>query len=430
MKSEGLRVLIVGGGGREHALAWKIAQSPRVAKLYAAPGNAGIAQIGECADIPAKEIGGLADLAEELKIDLTVVGPETPLIAGVVDEFRKRGLTVFGPTAAAARLEGSKVFAKEILHGAGLPTAASEVFRRPDDAARYTEEHFAGSDRPIVIKADGEAAGKGVFVCQRVQECLHAVNTIMVDRAFGRSGDSVVVEEFLEGEEATLMAFVSGETVVPIVSSQDYKRAYDNDQGPNTGGMGCYAPVPRVEDFGIWQKALDDIVRPTLRALTERGIAFQGILYTGAVLTNDGIKVLEFNCRFGDPETQVVLPLMKSDLVDVIEAVIEGTLDGTAVEWYNRKALCVVIASGGYPGAYRAGWPIHGLQEAAEGGAVVFHAGTENKDGDIVTSGGRVLGVTSVADTFGDAQELAYRAVGKIRFEDMHFRKDIGARLL
>lgn len=429
MKSEGLKVLIVGGGGREHALAWKIAKSSRVAKLFAAPGNAGISRIAECADIKAVDIGALAGFAHSREIDLTVVGPESPLIAGIVDEFQARRLTIFGPNAEAARLEGSKAFAKEILQGAGVPTAASETFIDSDAAVRYAQKHFADSDRPIVVKADGEAAGKGVFICERPQECLHAIKTIMIDKAFGKSGDRVVVEEYLEGEEATLMAFVSGEAIVPMASSQDYKRAYDADQGPNTGGLGCFAPVPRVERDGIWGRALDTIVRPTLHALKERGINYQGILYTGVILTDDGPKVLEFNCRFGDPETQVVLPLMESDLVDVLEAVVENKLDEASVRWYNEKALCVVVASGGYPGEYQTGLPIEGLEDAAVEGAMVFHAGTAKRDGCVVTSGGRVLGITAIAGSYRDAADTAYRAVSKINFRKMHFRKDIGARL-
>ena len=430
MRADSLKVLIVGGGGREHALAWKIAQSPRVAKLFAAPGNAGIAQVAECVDIKAKDISALAGFAHLEGIDLTVVGPESPLIAGIVDEFQARGLTIFGPTAQAARLEGSKSFTKEILHGSCIPTAASDTFTDPNMAARRLQEHFADSSHPIVVKADGEAAGKGVFICSRLQEGMHAINVIMMDKAFGRSGDTVVVEEYLEGEEATLMAFVSGESLIPMASSQDYKRAYDRDEGPNTGGMGCYAPVPRVEREGIWLRALDTIVRPTLSSLRGLGIDYHGILYTGVVLTDEGPKVLEFNCRFGDPETQVVMPLMETDLVDVIEAVIENKLDGVDVKWYNRKALCVVAASGGYPGEYQNGLPIEGLDDAADEGAIVFHAGTSNRDGCVATSGGRVLGITATGENYREAVDLAYRAVGKIRFRGMQFRNDIGARLL
>lgn len=430
MLGDGLKVLVVGGGGREHALAWKIAQSPRVAELFAAPGNAGIAQCAECVPIKATDITGLADFAEQRQVDLTVVGPESPLIAGIVDEFRSRGLMVFGPTAAAAKLEGSKAFAKEILRAAGAPTAGSEVFTDPDAASARIKAHFSESDRPIVVKADGEAAGKGVFICGRLSEGLHAIKTIMVDRAFGASGERAVVEEYLEGEEATLMALVSGETVVPMPSSQDYKRAYDDDRGPNTGGMGCYAPVPRVEREAIWDRALETIVRPTLRVLRERGIAYQGVLYTGAVLTSDGPKVLEFNCRFGDPETQVVLPLMETDLVDVIEMIVENRLDAANVKWYNRKAVCVVVASGGYPGEYQTGFPILGLDGAAARGAIVFHAGTALKNGQVVTSGGRVLGITAVADHYRGAMETAYSAVREISFEKMEYRSDIGGRLL
>ena len=424
-----MKLLVIGGGGREHALAWKIAKSPRVAKLYAAPGNAGIARLGECVEIKATDISALADFAWAEKIDLTVVGPESPLIAGVVDKFRSRGLTIFGPAANAAMLEGSKAFAKEIMREGGVPTAASEVFADAGSAGRRLEEHFADSHQPIVVKADGETAGKGVFICDRLQDGLHAVKAIMIDKAFGKSGDTLVIEEYLEGEEATLMAFVSGTIVVPMISSQDYKRAYDGNQGPNTGGMGCFAPVPRVEREGVWETTLRTIVRPTISALKARGISYQGVLYVGVILTKGGPRVLEFNCRFGDPETQVVLPLMESDLLDVIEAAVEEKLDETGVKWYNKKAVCVVVASGGYPGSYTTGQPITHLDEAEKNGAIVFHAGTAGKNGQVVTAGGRVLGVTGVAEDYRKAADLAYRAVANLYFEKMQYRKDIGMGL-
>jgi phosphoribosylamine--glycine ligase len=424
-----LKVLVVGGGGREHALAWKLAQSDKVNKLYAWPGNAGIGQVAERVGGSVMDITGIAQFAEKNAVDLTVIGPESPLIVGLADELERRGLTVFGPSAEAAQMEGSKVFAKRLMLDNGIPTALCEVFDEADRADSYIESVAAKSDQPIVVKADGEAAGKGVFVCQTKEDALRAVDVIMRQRAFGASGDRLVVEEYLDGPEATFMCFVDGESFAPMPPSQDHKRAYDNDDGPNTGGMGCYSPVPVFTDE-IRAKVIDTIVKPTLRSLVKMGIRYRGVLYVGLALTSRGPKVVEFNCRFGDPETQVVAPLLESDLVDVTLAVAAGKLDQTPINWYNKKALCVVMASGGYPGDYEKGKVITGIAEAENAGALVFHAGTEGNDGQVVSSGGRVLGVTAVGDSYRECMDVAYDGVRAIHFEQAHFRHDIGAKLL
>jgi len=423
-----LRILIVGSGGREHALAWKIAQSDRVTKIYALPGNAGMEAIAERVRMSAMDIKGIADFAEREKIDLTVVGPESPLIAGLTDELEARGLKVFGPSKAAAQMEGSKVFAKRLMLENGVPTAGCEVFDDPKQAYAYIEKLAATTSDPIVVKADGEAAGKGVFVCKTEEDALRAVDVIMVEKAFGESGNRVVVEEFLDGHEASFMCFVDGEKFVPMIPAQDYKRAYNNDEGSNTGGMGCYSPVPVVTEE-VSRIVIDSVVKPTLRALADMGIYYKGVLYVGLALTGKGPKVVEFNARFGDPETQVVLPLLETDLVDIMLACIEGRLDTVDVSWYNKKAVCVVMASGGYPGDYEKGKVITGIAEAEKTGAMVFHAGTESKDGRIVTSGGRVLGVTAVGDSYRGCIEKVYAGAAKIHFDGEHYRSDIGARL-
>ncbi|MHB9038834.1 MAG: phosphoribosylamine--glycine ligase [Armatimonadota bacterium] len=425
-----MKVLIIGSGGREHALAWKIAQSDKVEKIYAWPGNAGIGQIAERVGGSVLDVTAAADFAEREKIDLTVVGPESPLIIGMVDEFRKRGLTVFGPNKDAAQMEGSKVFAKRLMIDNGVPTAMCEVFDDPSKACAYIESVAAKSDDPIVIKADGEAAGKGVFVAKTKADALQAVDTIMNQRAFGASGDRLVIEDFLDGPEASFMCFVDGETFVPMAPAQDYKRAYNNDEGPNTGGMGCYSPVPVVTE-DVSRYVQESIVKPTLFALKNMGISYTGVLYVGLALTSKGPKVIEFNSRFGDPETQVVMPLLETDLVEIMLATAQGRLDRLDVNWYNKKALCVVMASGGYPGEYPKGKVITGVGEAERNaGVIVFHAGTESKDGQVVSSGGRVLGVTAVADSYKECVEKAYAGVDMIHFDGAHFRRDIGARLL
>ena len=426
-----MRVLIVGSGGREHALAWKVARSPLVSRLYCAPGNAGMASLGECVNIKAMDIPALLAFAKDKGIDLAIIGPESPLIAGIADEFRAAGIPTFGPSRAAAAIEGSKVFAKELMAKYGIPAAEFRVFDDSGEAAAYIERKSGGSDAlPIVVKADGEALGKGVFVCSTKDEALRAIKSIMVDKVFGKSGDRVLIEERLEGQEATLMVITDGRSVVPLAPLQDYKRAYDNDQGLNTGGMGCYSPVPAVPPE-LYERALETMIVPTLRAMQSEGCPYTGVLYTGIILTADGPKVLEFNARFGDPETQAALPLLETDLVEIIQASLAGSLDSLEIKCYNECAVCVVVASGGYPGEYETGKPISGLDEAgAVEGVTVFHAGTKLQDGQVVTSGGRVLGVTAVGDTFRTAVERAYSAVGRIHFDDMHYRRDIGARVI
>ena len=426
-----MRVLIVGSGGREHALAWKVAQSPLVSKLYCAPGNAGMASLGECADIKPTDIPGVLDFARDKRIDLAIIGPESPLIAGMADEFRSAGIPTFGPSAAAAAIEGSKVFAKGLMAKYDIPGAEYRAFDNPDEACAYIERLAGGSEElPIVVKADGEARGKGVFVCSRKDKALQAIRTIMVEKVFGASGDRVVIEERLEGQEASLVVITDGENAVPLTPVQDYKRIGDSDTGANTGGMGCYSPVPAVPPE-LYDQVLDTIIKPTIQAMRKEGRTYTGVLYTGIILTRDGPKTLEFNCRFGDPETQVALPLLESDLVEIIQASLAGSLDSLEVKCYNGCAVCVVVASGGYPGHYETGKPISGLQAAgAVEGVIVFHAGTKLQDGQILTSGGRVLGVSALGDTYRTAIDRAYEVAGKICFENMHYRRDIGARVV
>ncbi len=423
-------ILIIGSGGREHALGWKIAQSPNVTKLYFAPGNAGMAALGECVNIKATDIQGLLAFSSDKKVDLVVVGPEAALTIGIVDEFRAAGIPIFGPTKAAARIEGSKVFAKELMAKYGIPTSDFRVFDKSVDAKSYIESISCGDACPIVIKAYGEALGKGVTVCGTKAEALEAIELMMEARIFGAAGDKIVVEERLEGQEASLMVITDGETVLPMTPVQDHKRAFDGDNGPNTGGMGCYSPVPVVTPE-LYDQVLETIIKPTIQAMKSEGCTYTGVLYTGIMITKDGPKVIEFNARFGDPETQVALPLLESDFVGIIEASVNGSLDSAVMRCYNRCAVCVVCASGGYPGDYESGKPISGLDEAgAMDDVIVFHAGTKLLDGQIVTAGGRVLGVTAIGDTFRDAIDRAYAAVEKIHFDGMHYRKDIGARAL
>ncbi|MEN6371652.1 MAG: phosphoribosylamine--glycine ligase [Armatimonadota bacterium] len=429
MRQNNLNVLVIGSGGREHALVWKIAKSPRVDKVFCAPGNAGTAAIGENLPIKPTEFDRLIEVSKEKKIDLVVVGPETPLIAGIVDAFSATGIPVFGPTRLGAQLEGSKVFTKELLLENNIPTGGFAAFDDPEKAIADVKKHFAGESKPIVIKADGEAAGKGVIIANTEAEALDAVDMIMVKKAFGASGNKIIIEEFLEGQEASIMAFVSGGAVQGMLPAQDYKRAQDSDKGPNTGGMGCYSCVPAVTPE-IYDTVIEKIIRPTIKGLAAKGIDYCGVLYAGVILTADGPKLLEYNCRLGDPETEVVLPLLETDLVDIIEAAIEHRLDGIEIKWYNKKAVCVVLASKGYPGSYDTGFPISGIANAESIGAIVFHAGTKLVDGRVVTSGGRVLGVTATGGTFRDAVAAAYEAVEKISFEGMTYRKDIGARVL
>ncbi|GIX07306.1 MAG: phosphoribosylamine--glycine ligase [Candidatus Poribacteria bacterium] len=422
-----MKCLVIGGGGREHAIAWKLAQSPAVSKLYAVPGNAGIAQLAECRSLPLEgDFSELLNWVEAEGIDLTVVGPEAPLVAGIVDAFQKRGRAIFGPHAQAAQLEGSKQFAKEFMARHRIPTARFQVFDRPEPAREYVRRQGA----PIVVKASGLAAGKGAIVCKTLQEAEEAIERIMVAREFGDAGDRVVVEDFLQGEEASFTVFCDGERAVPLASSQDHKPIYEGDRGPNTGGMGAYSPAPVVDEV-VHRFVMERIVTPALRGMAQEGRPYTGVLYVGLMITAEGPQVLEFNCRLGDPEAQAILPRLDSDLVPILQAALEGRLEESLFRWRPEAAVCVVMASGGYPGKYRTGFPIRGLEEAeAIEGVVLFHAGTKREDGQIVTAGGRVLGVTALGPTVREAAERAYRACSKITFQDAYYRRDIAYRAL
>jgi phosphoribosylamine--glycine ligase len=422
-----MNVLVVGSGGREHALAWKLAQSPSMEKIYAAPGNPGIAALdkGECLAIGVNDFEGLREAIAAHGVTLVIVGPEDPLAAGIVDELAMPDCLVFGPSAGAARLEGSKAFAKEFMAKYKIPTAQFARFNSADAALVYVREQGA----PIVIKADGLAAGKGVTVCKTVAEAEAAIRTIMVDKAFGAAGEEVVIEECLVGEEASILAFCDGKTVIPMASSQDHKPAYDNDEGPNTGGMGAYSPAPVVNDAQM-ADIHASILQPVVDGMAAEGTPYTGILYAGLMMTQDGPKVIEFNVRFGDPETQVVLPRMKNDIVPVFEACCRGTLDQIDLAYDPAACVTVVMASGGYPGSYAKGIEITGIAEAEAGGAMVFHAGTKTEGGSLRTNGGRVLNVTAKGATIPEAIENAYAAVGKINFKDAHYRNDIGKKAL
>ena len=423
-----MKILLIGGGGREHALAWKLAQSPKVESILAAPGNPGIAELPkcECVALNLDDLEKVADFAEDNGIDLTVVGPEATLVAGIADVFKRRGLPVFGPSKAAAQLEGSKAFSKELMAKYDIPTAFFKVCEDIETAKAYVEEKGA----PIVVKADGLAAGKGVVVAMTKEEALAAIDDMMGDQIFGNAGARVVLEEFMEGEEASLLAFTDGKTVVPMIAAQDHKRIFDNDEGPNTGGMGTYAPAPVMTDV-LRLKATERVLKPVVAAMAEEGTPYQGCLYAGLMINGDSVKVVEFNCRFGDPETQVILPLLDGDLADIMLACATGTLDEVEVAWHDKAAVCVVMASGGYPGKYENGKEITGLADAnADEATVVFHAGTKAVDGKIVTAGGRVLGVTSVDKNIRDARDRAYDAVEKVKFDQVFYRKDIAWRAL
>ena len=421
-----MKVLVIGGGGREHALVWKISQSPKVTKIYAAPGNAGIADLAECAPIKADDISGLLAFAKAKAIDLTIVGPEGPLSMGIVDEFTKAGLRAFGPSKKAAEIEASKQFCKDLMKKYRIPTADYEVFTDRAAAEAYVRKKGA----PIVVKADGLAAGKGVVVAESVDEAIKALDMIMEQKAFGNAGDRVVVEEFLKGEEASFMAFTDGKTVVPMASSQDHKRVFDGDKGPNTGGMGAYSPAPIVTKE-IERQVMETIMVPTVRAMEQEGRLFKGVLYAGLMIHNGEAKTLEFNARFGDPETQPVMMRLDTDLVDIIEAIIDGSLSKIDVRWKAESAVCVVIASGGYPGNYDKGKEIKGLAKAAKHEKVmVFHAGTALKDNKVMTDGGRVLGVTGLGPKVAAAIDNAYKGVREISFAGAQYRKDIGARAI
>lgn len=421
-----MKILVIGQGGREHALAWKLKQSPRVTAVYCAPGNAGTALDACNVDIAAHDVPRLVQFAKAQGIDLTVVGPEAPLVAGLVDDFLKAGLRVFGPTRKAAELEGSKKFAKELMRKAGVPTADFRIFNHAAEALSYIDER---SNERLVVKADGLAAGKGVVVCNSKEEARDAVRRMMVQREFGAAGERIVIEERLEGQEASLLAVVDGHTIVPLEPAQDHKAAFDGDTGPNTGGMGAYSPTPVITPELI-DLAVEKILVPTVHEMKKEGRNFRGCLYAGLMLTNQGPKVLEFNVRFGDPETQAVLPRLESDLVPAMLAVLEGRLPEMELRWKDEVCVTVVVASGGYPGDYRTGYPIDGLEEAGSlEGVVVFHAGTRRGEGgEILTAGGRVLNVSALGNDFLEARERAYRAVERIGFTDIYYRKDIALR--
>jgi phosphoribosylamine--glycine ligase len=421
-----MKILVVGSGGREHALVWKLALSPLVDKLYAAPGNAGMAELAECVDIKVEHLTRLTDFAERNSVDLTVVGPELPLTLGIVDEFEKKGLKILGPSKSAAEIEGSKVFAKEFMKKHHIPTASFKVFTDPKEASDFV----GSSDMPLVIKADGLAAGKGVVILEDAPSALSTIQKIMVDKIFGEAGSRVVVEDFLVGEELTVLAFTDGEATIPMLSSQDHKKIFDDDRGPNTGGMGAYAPTMIVDDK-MMKRIYEEILEPTVVGLKEEGRTFKGILYAGLMITELGPKVMEFNCRFGDPETQVILPLLKSDLAEIFLSIVDGELSLQDVEWTEDFAVCVVLASGGYPGRYEKGKEIMGLNRAKKvEDVLIFHAGTQKQKGRIFTDGGRVLGVTAKDKSMDMAIRKAYSAVGKMEFEGMQYRKDIGHRAI
>ncbi|NIM19012.1 MAG: phosphoribosylamine--glycine ligase [Candidatus Latescibacteria bacterium] len=418
-----MKVLIVGGGGREHALGWAVSKSPELSALYTAPGNGGTAVLGENPPIDPADIESLVGFAKENSVDLTIVGPEAPLVAGIVDRFTGEGLRCFGPSALAARLEGSKVFAKQFMRRHGIPTADFEIFDDPDAAERFLDKKAP----PLVVKADGLAAGKGVIVAQSREEASNAIHGIMREKKFGASGDRIVIESCLEGEEASIHAICSGEKALMLPPSQDHKRIHDGDRGPNTGGMGAYAPVPRLKDAEV-SLILETVVKPTLQGMEMEGTPFKGLLYAGLMLTSEGPKVLEFNVRFGDPETQAVVPLIADDLLNVLyNASSDELQEGIAIHG-DRAAATVVVASAGYPGSYEKGFVIEGLAAVDDEDRVVFHAGTAEKEGRLVTSGGRVFAVTAWAPGLEQALARAYDGIEKTRFEGAYWRKDIGYR--
>lgn len=421
-----MKLLVVGSGGREHAFVWKLAQSNKITRLYAAPGSPGMAQYAECIDISDGDLNGLADFAQREGIDISVIGPEAPLADGIVDIFSERGLAVFGPTQAAAQIEADKDFALELMHKYDIPTGAYETFVDAETARERLREW----QHPLYLKVSGLAAGKGAIYCETLQDSYRTVDEVMVQRAFGDSGDKLVAMELLEGEEASIFGFSDGENIVCVVPSQDHKTIGEGDVGLNTGGMGAYAPAPVITPE-LFDDIVQRIMKRTIHALAQEGCPYKGILYGGIIVTADGPRVIEFNCRMGDPETQVVLPLIKTDLVDIIAAVCNGSVADLDIELDNRAATCVVMASGGYPEAYDIGVPISGIDRAeAPGDVMVFHAGTARKDSHLVTNGGRVIGVTAIGDTIRSSIDRAYEAVGKIDFDNAYFRRDIGHRAL
>lgn len=423
-----MNILVVGGGGREHAILTALSRSPKVDRLYAAPGNGGISTLAECFPVKATDIDGMVELAKKLKPDYVFVAPDDPLVMGMVDRLNEAGFKTFGPKANAAILEGSKVFSKGLMKKYGIPTADYETFTDPDKAIDYIKEK---NSYPAVIKCDGLALGKGVIIAEDFAQAEEAVRSMMIEGKFGKSGSEIVVEEYLTGPELTVLAFTDGKTVKPMVSSMDHKRAYDDDKGLNTGGMGTIAPNPLYTE-DKQRECMENIFLPTIKAMQSEGRPFKGCLYFGLMLTPKGVKVIEYNCRFGDPETQVVLPLLETDLAEIIEAVWEERLDSLEVKWSEKSCACVVMASGGYPEKYETGLEIAGLDEKgqADAEAYVYHAGTKLENGKFLTAGGRVLGVTSTADTLKEALDKAYKAVDTISFDKAHYRKDIGKKAL
>lgn len=419
-----MKVLVVGSGGREHALCWKIAQRPDT-EVYVAPGNIGMVDVATLVNIKVDDIAGLVDFAKAEEIDLTVVGPELPLTLGIVDAFQDAGLACFGPNKAAAKLEGSKAFSKELMKKYGIPTAAFDTFTDVEKAKAFVDEIGV----PCVVKADGLAAGKGVIICMTREEADKAIEDMLTDHAFGDASATIVIEEYMVGPEVSVLAFADGKSVLPMVSAQDHKRIFDGDKGPNTGGMGAYSPAP-VYTEALSAEVNKTVIEPTIAAMAAEGTPFTGILYTGLMLTEKGPRVLEYNVRFGDPETQPIMVRMKSDIVALFQACVDGKLDEATLEWHDEAAVCVIMASGGYPASSEKGVPIHGLDDIAAEEAIVFHSGTAEKDGEIVTNGGRVLGVTAKDATIKGAIDKAYAAVEKINFDHMQFRRDIGARAL
>ncbi|MED4585351.1 phosphoribosylamine--glycine ligase [Brevibacillus choshinensis] len=419
-----MNILVIGGGGREHTIAWKLLQSSKVKKVYCAPGNGGTAQIAQNVPIGVFDFAALAQFVKDEGIDLTVVGPEDPLLEGIVDFFEERNLPIFGPSGKAAMIEGSKSFAKKLMMRYNIPTSAYESFLDYESAVAYVREQGA----PIVVKADGLAAGKGVVVAETLEEAEEALRQIMEENVFGEAGTRVVVEECMRGEELSLLSFVDGATVKPMITSQDHKRIFNDDRGPNTGGMGTYAPVPQMSDELV-EQIVETIVKPMAEGMAKDGIPFKGILYTGLMITEQGPKVVEFNARFGDPETQVILPLLDTDLLDIFVATIKGELDAVDVKWKKGSAVCVVMAAPGYPGEYPKGQLIQGLERTGAD-VTVFHAGTKATDEGIVTSGGRVLGVTATGEDLAKAREAAYQTVQAISFEGAQYRTDIAAKAM
>lgn len=419
-----MKILVIGGGGREHAIIWKLSKSSKITKIYCAPGNAGIAELAECVNIDAKDIKNLVKFAKSNQIDFTVVGMDDPLVMGIVDEFEKENLKIFGPKKDAAIIEGSKAFSKNLMKHYNIPTAKYEVFDNYDKALEYLKSQAM----PIVIKADGLALGKGVLICNTLDEAVEALNQIMINKKFGTSGNQVVIEEFLKGQEISVLSFCDGKTIIPMVSAQDHKRAFDNDKGLNTGGMGTFSPS-RIYTHQIAAECMKTIFKPTVDAMNKEGRTFKGIIYFGLMLTKDGMKVIEFNARFGDPEAQVVIPRLKTDLLTILEACVDENLDKLNIEWEDNAAICVMLASGGYPENYQKGYEITGLDKLKSNqNIIVFHSGTAKNNDKLVTNGGRVLGITGIGKDLDEARKIAYTAAELVDFNNKHYRKDIGIK--